>query len=98
MSDQGFSLTQFSEEFARLKQQPVILQLGGWEAWALLAQIQLACRHPENNGPTRQVAEQIARQIQAAVATTPALAAMAEMGWNPRYDQEVLVKEKEEPK
>ena len=95
MSNKEFPLEQFAVEFAKIKQQPVILQLGGWEAWALLGQIQLACRHPENNGPTRQVAEQIARQLQAAVATTPALAAMAEMGWNPDYDQEILKGDKE---
>jgi hypothetical protein len=91
-----FPLEQFSKEFAHLNQIPAItLQLGAVEAWALLGQIQLACRHPMNLGPTRQIAEQIARQLQAAVATTPALAAVAEMGWNPDYDQEVLVEDKE---
>ncbi len=83
------SLDQFKAEFAALQDHPgVILQLGAWEAWALLGQLQLACRHPRNNGPTRQIAERFARQIQAAVATTPALKVIAERGWNPAYDEE----------
>ena len=84
-----FSLDQFQAEFADLEEHPgVVLRLGAVEAWAVLGQLQLACRHPANNGPTRQIAEQVARQLQAAVATTPALRVVAEMGWDPAYDEE----------
>ncbi len=83
-----YSLDQFGAEFAALQGRPCVLQLDGPEAFALLGQIQLACRHPRNLGPSRQIAERIGRLIQATVATTPALAAVAEMGWNPAYDEE----------
>lgn len=64
----------------------IMLQLTPGEAWCLLAQLQLACRHPDNNGPSRKVAEEIARYLQTAVATTPALAELAARGWDPTYD------------
>ena len=57
------------------------------EAWALLCQVQLACRHPENTGPTRDVAVRIARGFQRQIATTPALAIVAECGWSKEFDQ-----------
>jgi hypothetical protein len=84
----GFSIAQFNAEFVALQGRPFVLQLDGPEAFALLGQIQLACRHPANKGPSRQIAERIGRLIQATLATTPALAAVAEYGWNPVYDEE----------
>ena len=60
----------------------VTLLLGFAEAWCLMAALQLACRHPHWSGPSRSVAEQIARSLQSRLAVTPALAAVAERGWN----------------
>lgn len=48
------------------------------EAWCLLCQVQLACRHPENAGPTCGIAIRIARQFQQQIASTPSLAIIVE--------------------
>ena len=67
---------------------PLEFEITPNEAWCIAAQIQLACRHPANTGPSRQVAEQFARQILKVIATTPELKRVAEMGWNPQFDVE----------
>jgi hypothetical protein len=73
---------QFEREFRALENHPgVTLQLSAVEAWCLLCQIQLACRHPGNTGPSRRIAEAAARVLQALVATGPALHSIAERGW-----------------
>jgi hypothetical protein len=79
---------QFIAEFAALaaRVDTIRLSLTPLEAWALVCQLQLACRHPENTGPTRQMVEQIARRLQFIVAPSGALAVVAERGWNPQYD------------
>lgn len=79
----------FREEFAGMEQHPgIVLDLSGYQAWCLLGQIQLACRHPENVGPSRQIVEGLARTIEAEVATTPALQEVARRGWLAEYDEE----------
>lgn len=81
---------QFKDDFIRLGEAPdVFIQLTATAAWCLLGQLQLACRHPRNNGASRQVAEDVAHEIQDRLATTPALRRVAEMGWDPQYDVEV---------
>ena len=58
-------------------------------AICLIAQLQLATRHPENIGPSRQVAEAFARVLQQQVVeVAPEAAAILEMGWNPDFDIE----------
>ena len=80
---------QFQEEFKALceDKQPVILELTKLQAWSLLGQIQLALRHPQNNGPTGDIAREIALGIQEKVAPSPALAEVARRGWDKRYDE-----------
>ena len=56
------------------------------EAWYLMSQLQLACRHPKNNGGSRRYAESLALTLQLEIARTPALATVASRGWNPLYD------------
>lgn len=82
---------QWSEDFQTLVEDhpPIILQIPALDAHCVASAIQLACRHPHFTGPTRQIAERVARQIFNAIATTPALAALAEKGWDPDYDVEV---------
>ena len=79
---------QFSEEFRNLclDPQPIELLLSKLQAWALLSQLQLALRHPENKGATADIAKHFAEEIQKKVATTPALAEVAKRGWDPKYD------------
>jgi hypothetical protein len=55
-------------------------------AWQILGAIQLACRHPAFMGSARQTAERFARGLQEIVASTPALARVAEQGWDPEAD------------
>lgn len=56
--------------------------------WCMMSAVQLACRHPDFDGPTRHIAEQAARQIQRLIAPSGALAIVAERGWNPDHDEE----------
>lgn len=51
-------------------------------AWALLAQLQLALRHPNNTGQVAELAEAFARSLQERLGLTGALAAVAEQGWD----------------
>ena len=78
----------FAVEFLQLDgRPPIMLLITQVEAWALLSQIQLASRHPKNLGSTREMAEQIARKLQAVVAREGALKIVAESGWDPAYDE-----------
>ncbi|HEU0142921.1 MAG TPA: hypothetical protein VFQ79_24590 [Bryobacteraceae bacterium] len=56
------------------------------EAWSVLGQLQLAARHPGNTGPGARIARQFAELLQQEVSTTPMLAAIADLGWNPEHD------------
>jgi hypothetical protein len=80
---------EYVRDFPRLSDVVVELHLDGIQAMCLLGQIQLACRHVQNTGPTRRIVERIARKLQEAVSITPALAAVAEAGWHEEFDQEV---------
>lgn len=58
-------------------------------AVCVIAQLQLASRHPKNNGPSRELAEVFARTLQQKIAeVAPENAAIMEMGWNPDFDIE----------
>jgi len=65
----------------------LVFTMSSLEAWALLSHVQLACRHPENTGPTRAIAVRIARQMQRQIAPDGALAIVAEQGWHKEFDQ-----------
>jgi len=79
----------FVAEFEQLTKQTqrLVLSMTPLEDWCLLCQVQLACRHPENTGPTRAIAERIARQFQRQIAHSGALAIVAERGWHKEFDQ-----------
>ena len=47
------------------KAPPISLQLDAEVAFALVAQLQLALRHPQNTGPTADMVERAARTFQA---------------------------------
>lgn len=91
MSDEAADLAAaFKADFRALladDPQPVHLELSKVNAWILAAQLQLALRHPKNTGPTALIGREIIQRIHAAVATTPALAAVAAKGWDPAHDQ-----------
>lgn len=79
----------FKAALAALQQdkQPLRLEMSKFDAWILMSTLQLACRHPQFNGPTRKIAEEIARQIQGAVADSDSLKMLAEMGWHQQFDE-----------
>lgn len=53
-------------------------------ALCVIAQIQLAIRHPENRGPSKGIAETFARKLQTALSRDhPELATVMELGWDP---------------
>lgn len=57
------------------------------EAFCVLAQLQLAARHPHNTGPGAEIARRFAELLQQEISTTPALAELARRGWDPEHDQ-----------
>ena len=82
-------LQQFMIEMYALSNEPSIeIQISPLAAFALLAQLQLAFRHPENDGMTRIHAEEVARELQARVCIPgTALFEVAERGWHREFDQ-----------
>ena len=60
----------------------IVLSLSRYQAWCLMATVQLAHKHPDGKrtAPVR-AATMIARDLQEQIATTPALASIAEQGW-----------------
>jgi len=90
--------TQIEKAFVELcnDPQPVHLEISKALTWQLCSAIQLACRHPSFNGPTRKSTEEFAREVlQALCANNNDLRQLAEMGWHKQFD--VVVAE-EQPK
>ncbi len=57
-------------------------------AWAVMASIQLAARHPKFHGLTRTIATQVARELQRQLTTnSPILEQAAELGWRNDCDK-----------
>lgn len=72
----------FQEEFRVLLEAPDLhLVISPVDAWILLSQLQLALRHPENQGPSAEIARKIARFLQESMQLTGTLAEVAELGW-----------------
>lgn len=81
------TLIELLDEIKALDSVPAVqLNLGPIDAWCLMGELQLACKHPLNIGLPREVAETVARGIQRELATTPALQKLAEAGWTDEYD------------
>lgn len=60
-----------------------------FQAWCLMSSVQLASRHPDvaaAGGIVMATAVDVARELQRQLSTTPALAAVAELGWRPEAD------------
>ena len=55
--------------------------------YILISHIQLALRHPNNTGPSAEIAREIAMNMTEAVCHhVPEAREVIEMGWNPAYD------------
>lgn len=69
-------------------QQPVEVTMSKHQLWCLITAVQLACRHPHFNGPTRDIVEKTAKDMAAPiVANDNDLKMLLEMGWNPQFDE-----------
>ena len=55
------------------------------DALIVLAQLQLALRHPKNVGPSAAIARAFARLLEVWLARTPGLADPTALGWHPAY-------------
>lgn len=71
------------------KHEPLQLELKPSTVLLLVAQLQLALRHPQNTGPSavrmRELAHWLEEQIER---LEPDLQPILELGWDPDYDQE----------
>jgi len=56
-------------------------RFGNAECWALIGNLQLALSHPENVGPSADIARNIAHHLIREVAKTPAEIEVARRGW-----------------
>jgi|SRR5262245_28497248 len=67
---------------------PVQIKMTKFELWTLLATVQLACRHPQFQGPSRVIAEGVARQLGESLTRTDLhLRALFEAGWDWDHDE-----------
>lgn len=87
--DDSVLRTRFIEEFLALSADTSSYEFLATplELWAVFCQLQLAFRHVANVGPTRKIAESVARRIQGIVAPSGALAEVAAKGWDSRFDE-----------
>lgn len=71
------------EECAKVEGMPIRIELTTLQALVLVANIQLACRHPLHTGESAQEARRMAQSIQAMLGALcgPATQAIIEKGW-----------------
>ena len=65
----------------------VHLNMTRWQAYCLVAQVQLALRHPENTGASRPVVEGIARELEQLFSDRPLMADLLKRGWRKEFDR-----------
>lgn len=76
------TMDDFLRDLKALKGEPdLLVQLPPVDAWALMTDLQFLLRQPQVRGLLRAVAIAVATQIEQTLATTPALAEVAEAGW-----------------
>ena len=62
--------------------QPVTVRMSVMQAWGVFTNLQLALKHPQNNGPTAEWARQVALALQEIVAPPgTARRELADKGW-----------------
>lgn len=76
----------FKDDFARLHEKDFAMECNLLDMWCLLGAVQLACRHPEFNGPTRKIAEELARTIYDGMDVSPVMREVARRGWDTQFD------------
>lgn len=80
-------MRRYAIELKRLESAPTVdIELHPQGAIAIISAIQLACRHPANNGWTRENSEFIARQLMSMFPPDTAIRKVLDMGWKPELD------------
>ncbi len=81
---------QFAREFSALSNEPEIdIKISPLAAWCLISQIQLAVRHPANNGITAKHAKDIAVALQSRVTLSKSMQDVMALGWHKEYDASI---------
>lgn len=84
----------FAYELNQLSNEPNIqLAISPFAAWHLIAQLQVAARHPANNGESARIIQSWARLLQSALPLSDLSYEFLERGWNPDFDRAVPFKE-----
>lgn len=66
---------------------PTLIRVTPLELFCVLCQVQLAARHPHNQGPSRELAERTTREWERALGTLfPTLRRYFAAGWDPSQD------------
>lgn len=72
------------EDFKNIKMQFVV---DATTLLCIISQVQLATRHPHNNGPVKDIATDACKKFQKElVRLAPELNEIIEAGWNPDFD------------
>lgn len=81
----------FRREFLELcsDQTPIVFELTPLQAWIVFVQLQVALRHPANDGISSQIAYDVAKNIEKKLPMGPAMAELAKRGWDPNYDVDI---------
>lgn len=77
----------FRAEFAERQNETITVEMSIGQAWCLLCQVQLASRHPNNNGPTLGIAADAIADICRAMNFGPAMREVANRGWQSEHDR-----------
>lgn len=95
MAEQGKRLSAEAEQryyramYSLRHARPIVVELSPTLANLLVAELQLALRHPQNNGVTADLIETFARSLSEKLyELRPELREVLELGWDPEYDQE----------
>lgn len=91
MHQQNEDIQQISEVFHKLKDaEPIPLSIDASAAFLLICQLQLALRHPGNNGDGSVIIRQIATVLEQAIGErVPEAVTQLEKGWHPEFDVKV---------
>lgn len=93
MADDRLLLAQFKDEVEQGGATAIRFQMDFTTAFAVVCAIQEACRIIGFAGPTREIAEGFARELEKRIALGPATAAIVARGWDTRYSVPKLERE-----
>ena len=83
-------LDQLKQEWVRFTDADEIpIAIHPLAAFALISQVQLALRHPQNTGWNASEAENLARTLQTIFPPDSAFYKVLEMGWSSQFDVEI---------